>query len=295
MRIASFRTSEGETSYGVVDPAADLDDPHARVLEIGTVFADAPADVVTFLAGDLAETSAAVATADFSQGTPLAELSLLPAVPHPTNLLCIGVNYLDHAMETGMSAAPEYPVIFAKLTTAIAAHGDDIHLPPESDQVDYEAEMGIVITREAYRVAPEDALDVVGGYFTLNDVSARDFQGRTTQWVQGKSFPTFAPTGPFLVTPDELGDPQRSAIRLLLNGEVLQDQNTGDMIFDVRTLVSYLSHVARLQPGDVIATGTPSGIGASRDPQVFLHDGDVVRVEVEGLPSLVNTVRDMPA
>src|SRR5690606_22842343 len=167
------------------------------------------------------------------------------AVPHPTNLLCIGGNYLDHAMETGMTAAPEHPVIFAKLTTAIAAHGDDIELPPESQQVDYEAETAIVISREAYRLSLQEQVDVVGGYFTLNDVSARDCQNRTTQWVQGKSFPTFAPTGPFLVTPAELGDPQTCGIRLLLNGEVMQDQTTADMIFDVRTLVSYLSHVAR--------------------------------------------------
>ncbi len=289
MRVVSFRI-DGRESYGLVDPNADMNDVDASVVEVPTLGGDVPADAVAFIAADAVVRADVASRAASVAGVPLSQLDLLPAVPHPGNVICIGVNYLDHAIESGLTAAPEFPVIFMKLSSAIAAHGQDVVDPGVTASMDYEAELGVVISRAAYRVEEEDALDYVGGYVAMNDVSARDYQHRTGQWVQGKSFPTFAPTGPYLVTPDEFGDPQDSRVRFILNGAVMQDQPTSDMIFSVRTLVSYLSTIARLQPGDIIATGTPSGIGAALDPPVVVRPGDIMRVEVQGLPPLENRV-----
>lgn len=287
MRIASY-VLDGRPSYGAVDPAAALDDLTAGVLDIPSAVADAPADVAEFL-GRIAEFADAVAAADGPRRA-LNDLELLPVIPDPRNIIAIGVNYVDHATETN-DTVPPYPLIFSKFTSSISAHGSDIRIPAESEQPDYEAELGIVISRPASQVSVSEALSYVGGYFTFNDVSARDYQNRTSQWGQGKGFPTFAPTGPYLITPDEFGAPSGRNIRLVIgDDEVLQDASTSDMVFDVATIVSYVSGVCDLRPGDVIATGTPSGIGAARSPQRFLRPGDVVRVEIEGLPTLVNTV-----
>jgi 2-keto-4-pentenoate hydratase/2-oxohepta-3-ene-1,7-dioic acid hydratase in catechol pathway len=286
MRIASY-LRDGVASYGVVDASAALDDPTAGVVDIPSNVDGAPTEVERFLER-IAEFRAAVDTLD-AASMPLAELTLLPAVPDPRNIVAIGVNYVDHAVETG-DQVPPFPLIFSKFTSSIAAHGAAIRIPRDCTQPDYEAELGIVISRAASSVSKEDALEHVGGYFTFNDVSARDYQARTSQWTQGKGFPTFAPTGPFLVTPDEFGPPAGKAIRLVIGDEVLQDANTSDMVFDVATIVSYVSSVCDLRPGDVIATGTPSGVGVARNPPRFLRNGDRVRVEIDGLPTLENPV-----
>lgn len=263
MRLASYRI-DGRESYGVVDPRSPLDAAEtAGVVDIPSVLeGGAPATLADFLAAGLATSDAgrALLERDFAEGTPLGALDLLPVSPDPRNIVAVGVNYREHATETH-DVVPDFPLIFSKFTSSIAAHGTPIRIPPACAQPDYEAELGVVIGRPAFEVAVEDALDHVGGYVAFDDVSARDFQSRTSQWTQGKGFPTFGPTGPYLVTPDEFGPPSGRRLRLVLNGEVLQDASTDDMVFDVATLVSYVSSVCALRPGDIIATGTPSGRG----------------------------------
>jgi 2,4-diketo-3-deoxy-L-fuconate hydrolase len=206
--------------------------------------------------------------------------SCLSSVP---NFFCIGLNYALHAKESGMDA-PAEPIIFSKATSALSGPNDDVILPRTSEKGDWEVELGVVIGKTALYVSEEDALDYVAGYCTINDVSERSFQTeRGGQWIKGKSAPTFGPTGPYLVTADEVGDPQNLRVTLKLNGDTVQDSNTSDMIFSVREIVSYMSSFMELRPGDIIATGTPSGVGMGMKPQRFLRPGDVMEVEVEGL------------
>jgi 2-keto-4-pentenoate hydratase/2-oxohepta-3-ene-1,7-dioic acid hydratase in catechol pathway len=206
--------------------------------------------------------------------------SCLSSVP---NFFCIGLNYALHAKESGMDA-PAEPIIFSKATSALSGPNDDVIIPRTSEKGDWEVELGVVIGKTALYVSEEDALDYVAGYCTINDVSERSFQTeRGGQWIKGKSAPTFGPTGPYLVTADEVGDPQNLRVTLKLNGDTVQDSNTSDMIFSVREIVSYMSSFMELRPGDVIATGTPSGVGMGMKPQRFLRPGDVMEVEVEGL------------
>lgn len=215
---------------------------------------------------------------------------LLAPLPNPRKIVAIGLNYMDHAREQGVEP-PEKPLVFAKFTSSIVGPGDALSWDPElTGQVDYEVELGVVVGREARNVSEEDALDHVFGYTVLNDVSARDLQFGDGQWVRGKSLDTFCPIGPWITTADDVADPQSLALRCWVNDELLQDSNTSEMIFSVRELIAFLSRSFVLQPGDIIATGTPFGVGVFREPQVFLKDGDVVAVEVEGLGKLVNPV-----
>jgi len=208
----------------------------------------------------------------------------------PPNVFAIGLNYRRHAEETG-AALPDAPVIFIKANTSVAGPNAPILLPKAApNEVDYEAELAIVIGRTARDVSPGDAFEYVLGFTCANDVSARDCQLRLDkQWARGKSFDTFCPLGPVLVTPDQI-DPDQAGIRTVLNGKVMQDSNTGDMIFGCRELVSYLSHQFTLLPGTVICTGTPSGVGFARKPPVFLRDGDEVTIEIDGVGRLTNPV-----
>jgi 2,4-didehydro-3-deoxy-L-rhamnonate hydrolase len=212
-------------------------------------------------------------------------LSITP----PGKIVCVGLNYHDHAEEGGQEL-PKAPLLFAKWPNTLIGAGDPIVLPEESTQVDYEAELGVVIGRRAKHVAEGDALDVVEGYICVNDVSARDLQFGDGQWTRGKSPDTFCPVGPRLVPRAEIDDPQALAIRCLVNGEVLQDSSTSQMIFSVAEIIAYVTRVVTLEPGDLIATGTPAGVGIFRDPQVLLKDGDEVSVEIEGLGTLTNPV-----
>jgi 2-keto-4-pentenoate hydratase/2-oxohepta-3-ene-1,7-dioic acid hydratase in catechol pathway len=220
----------------------------------------------------------------------LGSVHLLAPVPRPGKVICIGLNYRDHAEETGLPL-PAVPILFPKFANSVIAPGAPIVLPPETDEPDYEAELGVVIGRTARRVGEEDALSYVAGYTCMNDVSARDLQNRTSQWMLGKAIDTFLPCGPWLVTPDEIPDPQALAIRLRLNGRELQSSNTGQMVFGVAELVASISRTITLDPGDLIATGTPPGVGFTRTPPVWLADGDEVEVEVEGIGTLTNPVR----
>jgi acylpyruvate hydrolase len=226
---------------------------------------------------------------DRARAVPLAEVTLRPVVPRPAKIVCIGLNYLDHVGETGREI-PEYPVLFSKFAETLTGPRDPIALPPESSQVDYEGEMAVVIGRPGRRIAVEDALGHVAGYTIANDVTMRDFQYKTHQWLQGKVWEASTPLGPWLVTPDQTGDASTLDISLTLNDAVLQQANTAQLMFDVPTLISRISQLVTLMPGDVILTGTPGGVGFRRDPQVFLAPGDRVRVEVSGLGALDNAV-----
>lgn len=211
----------------------------------------------------------------------------LAPVPRPGKLICIGLNYRDHAEESNM-AIPERPVVFSKFSTAVIAPGEPVVLPAVSAQVDYEAELAVVIGRRAKNVRPENALSYVLGYTVFNDVSARDLQFADGQWQRGKSCDTFAPMGPKIITADAIRDPQKLSIKLRLNGKTMQDSNTDQLIFGVAELIAFLSETITLEPGDVIATGTPPGVGFARKPPVFLQAGDVMEVEIEGL-GILNT------
>ncbi len=208
----------------------------------------------------------------------------------PQKIVCVGMNYRDHAAEAGLDV-PERPILFAKWPNSLVGHGDAIVIPPFSEQIDYEAELGVVIGARVRDVPVEEALGVVAGYVCLNDVSARDVQFQDRQWTRAKSFDTFTPVGPRLVPAGEIEDPQRLAIRCSVNGEVLQDSTTGEMVFSVAEIVAYASTSITLERGDVIATGTPAGVGFTRDPPVFLRPGDEVTVEIEGVGALRNPVR----
>lgn len=221
---------------------------------------------------------------------PSETLRFLPPVPDPQKIICIGLNYRDHAAESG-APIPREPILFSKYTTALIGHEEPIVLPSVSNEVDYEAELVVVMGRRARKVSPQEGLAAVAGYTIGNDVSARDWQLKKDgkQWMVGKTFDTFAPCGPWLVTAEEVGDPHRLGIRLRLNGQVMQSSNTDQMIFRVGELVSYLSQVFTLEPGDLIYTGTPPGVGFARKPPVFLKPGDIVEVEIDSLGLLRNS------
>ena len=206
----------------------------------------------------------------------------------PQKIVCIGLNYRDHAEEQGVDL-PERPLLFAKWPNTLIGSGDAIRVPAISKQVDYEAELGVVIGRQARAVSTDDALDYVRGYVAANDVSGRDLQFSDGQWVRGKSLDTFLPVGE-LVPASEVPDPQALAIRAILNGETMQDSNTSNMVFGVAEIVSFVSQAITLEPGDLIITGTPAGVGAFRKPQVWLTPGDEITIEIDGVGSITNPV-----
>ena len=210
-------------------------------------------------------------------------------VPRPGKILCIGLNYRDHAAESNMPI-PEKPVVFSKFSTCVIAPGEPVVLPSVSKQVDYEAELAVVIGRRAKHVSADRAYDYVLGYTAFNDVSARDFQFGDGQWQRGKSCDTFAPMGQSIVTTDAVPDPHKLPIKLTLNGKIMQESNTDQLIFGVPALIEFLSQTITLEPGDVIATGTPSGVGFARKPPVFLKPGDQMEVMIEGVDGVGSVV-----
>jgi 2-keto-4-pentenoate hydratase/2-oxohepta-3-ene-1,7-dioic acid hydratase in catechol pathway len=215
------------------------------------------------------------------------EARLLPPLPDPEKIICIGLNYRSHAEEAGLDA-PETATFFAKFRNALAAPGVDVPLPRYSDRVDYEAEVAFVIGDRCKDVAEADALSHVAGYMLLNDLSARDYQFKTMQWMPGKVFDGSAPCGPWLVTPDEAGAPDELEMELKLNGELMQSGTTADLIHSIPALVAYLSQLMTLEVGDIVSTGTPAGVGSTRDPQVWLKPGDEVVIESPTLGRLAN-------
>lgn len=217
----------------------------------------------------------------------LDEVVLKAPLPNPGKVVCVGLNYMDHCREQNVEP-PKAPLIFSKWSSCVVGHGEDVILPMESKQVDYEAELGVIIGKEGKNIAEDNVFDHIFGYVIVNDISARDVQFADGQWARGKSYDTFAPCGPYLVTADEVNDPQSIAVQCTVNDTVLQDSNTNEMIFTIKEIIAYLSKGFTFEPGDLLSTGTPNGVGVFREPQVFLEDGDEVIVEIEGLGTLKN-------
>jgi acylpyruvate hydrolase len=217
------------------------------------------------------------------------DVTLLPPVLRPGKVICLGLNYRDHAAEASMDV-PSYPVLFHKLASSLIGYNQPIVVPRISSQIDYEGELAIIIGRRGKYIAEDEAYSYIAGYTVANDVSARDLQFRTSQWTTGKMLDTFGPLGPALVTRDEVPDPHTLSIKTILNGQLLQDGNTADMIFRVPFIIKYISEIVTFEPGDVIMTGTPAGIGNTRKPQVFMKPGDTITVEIGYLGVLTNPV-----
>lgn len=221
---------------------------------------------------------------------PLATARLLAPLSRPPKIICVGLNYRDHALECN-EEIPKVPTLFSKYTTSIIGPGEAIVLPRNSKEPDYEAELAVVIGRGGRYISKDRWRDYVFGYTNLNDVSARDYQAATSQWMVGKTFDTFAPMGPAIVTADEITDPQSLDIQMIINGEILQSSNTSQLVFGIPELIEYISSVFTLEPGDVISTGTPAGVGEAKKPPRWLRPGDHVVVRISGIPELHNEVR----
>jgi 2-keto-4-pentenoate hydratase/2-oxohepta-3-ene-1,7-dioic acid hydratase in catechol pathway len=282
MKLVTF-VSNGATRIG----ALVGDD---RIVDFSQVDASLPTDMLSFLKGGKATQAAAQKAIDGgAKSIALSDVKLLAPIPNPGKIICIGLNYSDHAAETGQPI-PKFPIIFSKYSNTVIATSENIVLPRVTNEVDYEAELGFVIGKTAKYVKAADALDYVGGYLPINDVSARDYQNRTSQWTMGKTFDTFAPMGPALVTSDEIPNPGSLKISLTINGETLQNSNTDKLIFNVQQLIEALTEVMTLEPGDIVSTGTPPGVGMARNPKRYMKADDVVDITIEGLGTLSNPV-----
>lgn len=283
MKLCTFETRSRVACVGVV--------VGEQVVALGDHFADAPATMIELIREwalwqpQLAELAASAVT-----GTPLAQVTLLAPVPRPGKLLGIGLNYADHVAESGMDM-PADQLWFAMMSKAANGPYAPVDLPRVSEALDYEAEMVFIVGQRARHLSPEQARQAIFGYCVGNDVSVRDWQLRTSQFLLGKTFDSHAPFGPWIVTADEVGDPHTLGIRCFVNGEQRQASNTDQLIFDCYQQVAHLSKVMTLEPGDVIFTGTPGGIGGGFKPPRWLREGDRVRVEIDGLGMLENTVR----
>ncbi len=280
MQLVTYERNN-QRSTGVLTDAGVVDLPSASRGAI-------PGDMLRLLRGGAGMLAQAQEALGADSPIPLADIQIKAPIAKPGKLLGIGLNYADHAAEGGRKK-PDYPLIFAKTVPATIGMGEAIHLPPVSQMVDFEGELAVVIGTLARAVSARDALDYVAGYTICNDVSARDYQRRSGH-TPGKSFETFAPLGPVIVTQDEIPDPHALDIRTVVSGQEMQHSNTKQLIFRIPYVIEYLSHIFPLEPGDVITTGTPSGVGAYREPPRFLKAGDTVRIEVEGIGVLENPV-----
>jgi len=285
-------------AYGRIPKGRIADAKLAAAAKVLRKLGRPPADMLELLAlgeryrkalGAVTTTLAAADRGPKGLLTPLRSAKLRAPIAHPNKITCIGLNYADHAREQG-GEPPSAPIFFLKSHNTICGPGDPIRLPPNSTQVDYEAEFAVVIGKHGRNIPESEAHKYIAGYTILHDVSARDMQFGDKQWYRGKSCDTFAPTGPWIVTADEVPDPDNLRISLTLNGETLQDSNTINLIFKVPFLISYLSQSVTWEVGDLISTGTPPGVGVFRKPPVFLKAGDVVSVSVEGIGTLTNPV-----
>jgi acylpyruvate hydrolase len=294
MKLITYQTNQ--ISLGSLQGDQIVDLAQAYRAAVNDPRASFPDDMITLLQDGetgLARARTALAYAAGQDGPWLLspdEVSLLPPVLRPGKIICLGRNYAAHAKEGGADPL-EYPILFFKPASALVGAGGTVVVPPVTEKADYEGELAVIIGRTCKQVTAGEALAYVAGYTVANDVSARDLQRRTPQWAAGKMLDTFCPLGPALVTRDEIPDPGDLAIRTTLNGQLMQDSHTGLMIFDVPFIISYISQIATLEPGDIILTGTPDGVGYPRNPPVFLQDGDTISVEVEGVGTLTNTVR----
>ena len=281
MKLCTFERG-GTLRAGVVQDDA--------VVDLSVAAPDLPRDAVALLAaGPSALERAKTAAASARDRLPLASLWLRPPILRPPKFLGIGLNYADHAAESGQKP-PAFPIVFNKQSTCVTGPRDPVHMPRVSSALDYEGELGFVVGRRCRHVPRTRAHEVIAGYLVVNDVSVRDWQLRTPTMTMGKSFDTHGPLGPWLTTPDEVGDPHGLRLRTWVNGELRQDSTTKQLIFDCFALVEHLSTAFTLEPGDVVATGTPGGVGIALKPPRLLRVGDVVRVEIEGLGALENEI-----
>jgi 2-keto-4-pentenoate hydratase/2-oxohepta-3-ene-1,7-dioic acid hydratase in catechol pathway len=264
--------------------------PEPGLLEHELIFPLAPlgyADAESFIAGGEKALATARTLVDNSSGISRSRVQLLAPLLRPPRIFCVGLNYLDHAAESKMVVQP-VPTVFMKLASGITGPESEIVLPANSTQPDYEAELAVVIGRAATNVTRENWRECVFGYAILNDVSARDVQLATSQWTLGKSFPTFCPIGPYVVTADEVTDPHSLDVRLTINGETMQQANTRDLIFDIPAVLGYISAIVPLEAGDIVSTGTPPGVGLGRTPPRWLRPGEEIAIEISGIGRLVN-------
>jgi 2-keto-4-pentenoate hydratase/2-oxohepta-3-ene-1,7-dioic acid hydratase in catechol pathway len=283
MKLITFRREPGAEP----EPGVRLDAVAVSLAPLGFD------DMVSVLA---ANDAGRASIEEFLNGPPpsyavvsLDEITLLAPIPRPPKFICVGLNYRDHAAESH-SEIPNVPTIFSKFSNTVIAPGEPIVLPKNSTKPDYEAEFAFVIGRGGRHIAAEHWQQHVAGYTIVNDVSARDFQKATSQWLMGKTFDTFAPMGPWITTADEIDNPHALDIRLAINGESMQNSNTRELIFNIPALVAYLSSVVTLEPGDIVSTGTPAGVGFARRPPRWLRPGDEVVISIQGLGELRNPV-----
>jgi 2-keto-4-pentenoate hydratase/2-oxohepta-3-ene-1,7-dioic acid hydratase in catechol pathway len=283
MKFITYDAGNG-ARVGLVNATGIVDlTKHAGVTSLRGLIADGKVD--------------AMAThADTAADHALADVSFLPVIPDPVHIWCVGVNYMDHLQEAIDAGLPrsksEHPMIFGRYADTLVGHKENMLKSPVFNKFDYECELAVIIGKGGRHIAKEDALSHVAGYSCFNEGSARDWQYHTSQVVPGKNFAKTGGFGPWMVTADEIPDPQVLDISTVLNGETLQSANTKDMIFDVATVISYVSNMSELQPGDVIASGTPSGVGQSREPQVFMQPGDVCEIHIENVGTLVNEIAE---
>jgi acylpyruvate hydrolase len=294
MRLVSYE-SNGKWRSGIVVDDKVVDSLAAAKFANIDVDVDTISNrhIIQMAANQLSQLErAALTIADLNPShldiSPIESLQIGPPIPDPDKIICLGLNYRSHAEEAGFTP-PKIPILFGKYRNALTGPNSPIILPSLSEEIDYEGELAVVIRKQCKNVSAEKALEYVAGYMALNDVSARDLQFRTGQWLSGKTLDTFAPCGPALVI-NEITDPQKLNISTRINGQTLQASNTCNMIFSVPETLSYISKLITLEPGDIIATGTPEGVGFKRNPPVFLRDGDVVEVEIEGIGTLKNPV-----
>jgi len=282
MKLATF-TESGRTRVGVVDGE--------EIVDLGATAPDLPTEMTALLAAG----TSALATAAGARGAagarrlPLASVRLEAPIARPPKILAIGLNYADHVAEAGLET-PKLPLVFNKQSTSVTGPHDPVHMPRVSSALDYEGELGVVIGQRCRHVAKERAHEVIAGYTIVDDVTVRDWQLRTPTWTMGKSFDTHCPLGPWIVTGDELGDPHALELKTWVNGEPRQSSNTKHLIFDCFALVEHLSTAFTLEPGDVIATGTPGGVGIALKPPKLLQVGDVVKVAIAGIGEIENQV-----
>ena len=279
MRVASFILPEGTASYGVVEGDT--------IRDAGAGLRAKYPDLKAVIAAD------AIGELQSADGESLAvdSVSFIPTIQNPDKIICIGLNYLGHIKETGRDR-PEYPSIFTRYPSTVVGHDQPMIRPKASDKFDYEGEFAVVIGKRGRAIEKDKAFDHVAGYTCFNDGSIRDYQRHTTQFWGGKNFDRSGSMGPWIVTPDELGDVDSQTLVTRLNGEVMQETSVGDLAFKVPDLIAYVSTITELLPGDIIATGTPSGVGFFRDPKVFMKAGDRIEVEISGIGTLRNTIAD---
>jgi 2-keto-4-pentenoate hydratase/2-oxohepta-3-ene-1,7-dioic acid hydratase in catechol pathway len=287
MKLATF-THDETTRIGLVD-GVDGED----VVDLSAAAPELPREMVAFLAAGPDAMLTAHAALAAGPRIPLSQVKLEAPIARPPKFLAVGLNYADHVAESGIEL-PKFPTIFNKQSTCVTGPTDPVHVPRASHVVDYEGELGFVIGRRCRHVSRDDAPDVIAGYIVVNDVTVRDWQLRIPTWTMGKSFDTHGPIGPWIVTSDELPDPHQLRIRTFVNDELRQDSNTKELIFDCFRLVEHFSTAFTLEPGDIVATGTPSGVGIAMKPPKLLVAGDRVRVEIEGIGQLDNPFIDEP-